>query len=63
MPMTNEDPRAAGEHGTGDPRDTDKVADRTHTERHGDDVDEAARRSSGFDLDEREGDDGSSRDR
>lgn len=37
----------------GGPLDTDDVAERRHTERHGgDDVDEAARRSSGFDLDE-----------
>ena len=38
--------------------DTDDVAERRHTERHGDDVDEAARRSSGFDLVEDPDDDG-----
>lgn len=32
-------------------RDTDRVAERRMTRRHGDDVDEAAERSSGFDLD------------
>jgi hypothetical protein len=32
--------------------DTDAVTEHTHTHDHGDDVDEAAKRSSGFDLDD-----------
>ena len=38
-------------------RDTDHVSDRTLTRRHGDDVDDAAERSSGFDLDDHEAED------
>ena len=42
--------------------DTDHVNDRRRTRERGDDVDEAAERSSGFDLDDdaddRDGDDG-----
>lgn len=33
-------------------RDTDRVGERRMTRRHGRDVDDAAERSSGFDLDE-----------
>lgn len=36
-------------------RDTDRVSDKTLTRRHGRDVDNAAERSSGYPLDEHDG--------